>query len=172
MNDALVRAAERIALREGKVWTDCLADARNEVARQQPAPLRKVVDKGAEWRDAELRRKADLAKAQRLPGSGNPDPNARTEVGEVDSKEFGRLRLAVSRDEIMIHGVNAPLSDLDEDLRAALVSSSSAFSAAENEEEQTTQRKIIGIIVDAVLRRHEWLSAKVRDAKRNERFGV
>ena len=62
------------------------------------------------------------------------------------------------------------LADIDRDLRGALVSTAAAFSAAVTDEEQTDQRTIIGIIIDGVLRRHQWLDAKVRESKQNEQL--
>jgi hypothetical protein len=172
MNDALVRAAERIALREGKVWTDCLAAARNEAARQQPAPLRKVVDKRVEQRDEALRKKAEvLAHAHRMPGIGDPSPSRRIEIHDVETS-VGRLHVQVERDTLTIHGVSTMLEDVDRDLRNALTATAAAFSAATTDIEQTDQRNIIGIIIDGVLRRHQFLNAKVREAVTRQRFDI
>jgi hypothetical protein len=172
MNDALVRRAEALAEASGGTWTDYIAAARNEAARQQPAALRKVVDKRAEQRDAELREKGEvLAHAHRMPGIGDPSPSRRIEIHDVETS-VGRVHVQVERDSIAIHGVSTMLADVDRDLRNALTATAAAFSAATTDIEQTDQRNIIAIIIDGVLRRHPWLDAKVKQAVTRQRYDI
>ena len=134
--------------------------------------MRKIVDRNSEREIEALRKAAAHAEQLRhLPGTGDPDPDRRVEIHDCETS-LGRVHVAVERDAIAIHGVSTMLADIDRDLRGALVSTAAAFSAAVTDEEQTDQRTIIGIIIDGVLRRHQWLDAKVRESKQNEQFGV
>lgn len=124
---------------------------------------------------AELRSRA-LAKAteQQVPGEGSlAPPPRRVEFGEVETKS-GRLQVAHDHehDAIVVHGVATPLIDIDKDLRMAFATSSAAFSEAENAEEQASARTLIGLAVEAVLQRHEFLAARVRENKWRARWEV
>jgi hypothetical protein len=165
-NDSIVARAQDLAARSGGDWADYLIAARRETNIQT---LQKVVKKKSDRRDEALRKRAShAAQLRHLPGTGDPDPDRRIEIGEVET-QLGRVRVAIERDSIQIHGVAAMLSEIDADLRTAIVSTSAAFAAAILDIEQTEQRAINGFVMDAVFRRHEFLSARVREAKRRER---
>jgi hypothetical protein len=164
-NSDIIKRAEAIAARDGGSWADHLDTARYE-ARQPP--MQKVVRK-SDPRDESIRKRAVEAQQRRLPGTGNPDPDRRLEIGECET-EFGRVRVAISRDSLAIHGVHTPLSEIDADLRGAVTTSAASFAAAETAIEQTEQRAVIGFLMDAILRRHQFLTASVREAKKRERY--
>jgi hypothetical protein len=108
-----------------------------------------------------MRREAALAKR-------------RVEIGEVETS-FGRVLVAHDRDSnmIVIHGVSVPLSDIETSLRSAFIASVSAFAeAAQVPEEQVTARTLIGLVTDAILQRHKFLGAKVRERLFNLRHDV
>jgi len=165
-NDNIIERAQAIASKKGGDWADHLLAARREAAQQ---PLQKIVRK-SNSRVESLRKKAALATQLRhLPGSGSVDPDHRIELGEI-STELGRIRLSVSRDSFEAHGVSVLLEDIDSDLRQALVSTSAAFAAAILDSEQSEQKTIVGIVMDAVMRRHQFLTAKVKELLRRERI--
>jgi hypothetical protein len=167
-NNALVERAEQIAAKNGGSWEDHLIAARREAYM---VPLNKL-HKKSDRRDEALRKRATLAAHDRqLLGVGSADPDRRIEVGEVET-QLGRLRISVSREEIGVHGVNVALTDIDRDLREAIVETSASFAAAAVDVEQSKQRTLVGLVIDGVLRRHEFLTAKVREAKRRERYDV
>lgn len=132
--------------------------------------LRKIVGHvvSPELSNDELQKRARAAE-RRHAGVGDPD--GRIEVGEVETS-FGRIRFShsVAKQLITMHGVEAPLSVIDQDLRRAISVSSAAFNAAQTGEEQSDQRAVIGVVVDAVLRRHDFLSARVKEARLRERY--
>jgi hypothetical protein len=168
-NTELIKRAEAIAERDGGHWSKHLDTARFEAS--QP-PLEKVIRKPDPKVDA-LRKEAIVAQLRHLPGEGDPDVSRRIEIGDCETTSVGRVRVSVSgRDSISIHGVNVPLADIDADLRTAIFSTSAAFAAATRDEEQTTQRTIIGAIVDGVLHRHQFITAKVKENLRRERLDV
>jgi hypothetical protein len=160
INIDIVKRAEDIAARDGGTWADHLDVAHIEA--HQP-PLEKLVRK-SDPKDEALRKAAVLAALHHLPGTGNPSPQRRIEIGECET-QLGRVRVSIERDSVTIHGVSTLLSDLDRDLKNALVSTSAAFFSAVTDEEQTTQRALVSLAIDGVLRRHEFLSAKVKEAK-------
>jgi hypothetical protein len=164
-NSDIVKGAEAIAARDGGSWADHLDTARHEA--RQPA-LQKVVQRSDPLKEA-LSKKAVVAQQRRLPGTGNPDPDRRLEIGECET-ELGRVRVSISRDSISIHGVNTPLSEIDTDLRGAVATTAASFAAAETALEQTEQRAVIGVLMDAILRRHQFLTASVKEAKTRERY--
>jgi hypothetical protein len=166
-NTDIVKRAEALAERDGGTWSKHLETAHVE-ARQ--LPLQKLVKK-SDPKDETLRKRAVVAQLRHQPGTGDPDPDRRIEIGECET-ELGRIRVAVSRESISIHGVNTPLSDIDADLRGAIVTTSASFAAAITDIEQSEQRALIGFVTDAVLRRHEFLSARVKEAKQRERYDV
>ena len=65
-------------------------------------------------------------------------------------------------ESIDIHGVHTPLDGIDADLARTLVTAGANFSAATANLEQTEQQQVISFLVDAVLRRHQFLTAKVK----------
>jgi hypothetical protein len=164
-NSEIITRAEAIAARDGGSWAHHLDTARHE-ARQPP--LQKVVRK-SDPRDESIRKRAVEAQQRRLPGTGNPDPDRRLEIGECET-ELGRVRVAISRDTLAIHGVHTPISEIDADLRGAVTTSAASFAAAETALEQSEQRAVIGVLMDAILRRHQFLTASVREAKKRERY--
>jgi hypothetical protein len=68
--------------------------------------------------------------------------------------------------------VSCELSELDADLRTAIVSTSAAFAAATLDIEQSTERALVGFVVQEILRRHQFLTAKVKEALTHQRYGV
>jgi hypothetical protein len=97
----------------------------------------------------------------------------------LDRIEFGTVAthlgtVNVSHDSgadvVTIHGVVAHMADIDRDLRSAIVATSAAFSAATNDEEQTGQKAALAAVIDAVLRRHEFIAAKVRSNVERQRY--
>jgi hypothetical protein len=167
-NDSIIDRAQAIAARDGGEWADHLIAARREAALP---PLQKLVKKSNAANEA-MRKRAALAQQMRhMPGEGNPDPDRRIEIGEVET-QLGRVRVTVSRDDLSIHGVNAALAELDVDLRTAIVSTSAAFAAAILDVEQTEQRALVGFVVQAILRRHQFLNARVKEVRQRERYDV
>ena len=118
-------------------------------------------------------RKRALLNQQRhhMPGVGNVDPDRRIEIHDTETS-VGRVHVQVERDTLTIHGVSTMLADVDRDLRNAIVTTSAAFASAETDIEQTSQRGILGIIIDGVLRRHKFLDAKVREAVTRQRYDI
>jgi hypothetical protein len=166
-NEDVVKRAEALAARDGGTWSDHLEAARNEA---HTPPLQKVVRKSTAADEA-MRKRAVVAQLRHMPGEGDPDPDRRIEIGECET-QLGRVRVTISRDELSVHGVNVPLTDIDRDLREAIVETSASFAAATLDIEQSKQRTLVGLVIDGVLRRHEFLTAKVREAKRRERYAV
>lgn len=166
-NAEIIKRAEALAERDGGSWTKYLDVARDE-ARQPP--LQKVVRK-SDPKDEAMRKRAVATQLRHLPGTGDPDPDRRIEIGECET-QLGRVRVAVSRDTLALHGVNVALSEIDRDLREAVVSTSASFAAAVLDVEQAKQRTLVGLVIDGVLRRHEFISARVKEAKQRERYDV
>ncbi len=165
-NFQLLRRAEQLAKAEGGSWATKIERAQRELDRETAARRKPSTPRYGE----ELLHKAAVAQTRRqLPGVGNPDPDRRIEVGEVNTTEVGRVRVAVSRDSIDVHGANVLLDDVDRNLRDALIEASAEFNAAENAEEQAGQRTVITALVDAVLRRHTSLKAKVKERLADQR---
>jgi hypothetical protein len=98
----------------------------------------------------------------------------RIEYGEVDAgSRHGRIRgmaLDQGAGVVTLHGVHVDVADLDHDLHGALFRTAGAFNMAEGAEEQSSARAALGAVVAAVLDRHPWLEAKVREAKLRERY--
>jgi hypothetical protein len=93
--------------------------------------------------------------------------------------EFGTLSthvgaVVVSHDRgadvVNIHGVTAHLTEIRRDLRGAIVSVSAAWSAATSDQEQAGQKAALAAVIDAVLREHAWLAAKVRENVQRQRY--
>jgi hypothetical protein len=164
-NDSIIECAQALAARSGGDWADYLIAAR----REAHAPLQKF-HKKFDRRDEALRKKGAVAQLRHMPGVGDPNPDPRIEAGEIATESFGRLRVAISKDSLAIYNINVLLADLSADLRTAVIASGAAFAAAENDVEQTKQRVIIGILMNAILRRDKSLAASVRAAKLRERF--
>jgi hypothetical protein len=123
--------------------------------------------------DSELLRRGLAAQMEREPHSiGSADPHSRTEFGRIEHYQLGHLQIAHendgARDWLSIHGVNFEIADLD--LRQAISATAGAFNAAQTAETQRAQVAIVGTIVSEVLRRNNWLHAKVREVKQHERY--
>jgi hypothetical protein len=170
-NDDIIEKAHEIAQAKGGYWEDHILEARKAIMSAPPV-LQKLVKKVPNNYDR-LQAEAVRAQLRHTPtidgqGMGDPRPDGdRVEIGEVETG-LGRVRASISRDSVSIHGAGADLSDISPDLRRALVWCAAAFSKAQDAAEQTTQRAVIGAVVDAVMRRHPWLSAKVKEMKRRE----
>lgn len=80
-------------------------------------------------------------------------------------RKLGLVRVAISRDSIGSDGVNAPFSDIDADLRGAVVTAAARFAAATTDLEQTQQRAIIRFLMEAILGQHEFLTARVKGSE-------
>jgi hypothetical protein len=95
----------------------------------------------------------------------------RLEFGTVET-HLGTVIVSHDRsaDVVTIHGVVTHLADLDRDLRMGLVATSAAFSAATSDEEQAGQKAALAAVIDAVLRRHEFIAAKVRENITRQRY--
>lgn len=99
--------------------------------------------------------------------------HTRTEFGEVDAGgRHGRVMVAHDQaaDVVSIHGVNADLSSIDPDLRAGFRSAAATFNAAQDSAEQSDAKALIGIVVGAVLDRHDFVGAQVRERKFSQRY--
>ena len=109
----------------------------------------------------------------------NRDPHAisnadikhpRTEFGEVEHKEHGRLRISHEldggRDWLGIHGINFEVADRD--ISDGLRLTAGNFNRAQDAETQRGQLAIVSSIVRQVLADNPWLDAKVREIKRRE----
>ena len=167
-NSEIVKRAEAIAARDGGLWTKHLNAARADL--QQPKEIKKVITRPSPAEEA-LRKKAAVAELRhQQPGIGDVDPDRRIEVGECETEVAGRVRVAISVTALSIHGVHTLLADIDKDLADVAVASAASFAAAETAIEQVDQRRSIGLLMDAVMRRHEWLTAAVKEAKDRERF--
>jgi hypothetical protein len=167
-NSEIVKRAEALAERNGGSWDEYIEAAHNEA--RQPK-LEKLVCKTSAREEAQKKAAAVAELRHQQPGVGDPDPDRRVEIGECET-QLGRVRVAISRDALAIHGVHTPLEDIDKDLRDAVFAAAASFNAAITDLEQAQQRTIIGALMDAVMRRHQFLSASVRRAKENERYGV
>ena len=124
--------------------------------------------------ESELRKQARVAELKHFGprGVGEPDTARRIVIGEAETP-FGRIRVEHDQaaDVVRLHGVSVDLGDIDNDLRNAIVASSAAFARAENEQEQTTARALVGVVVSAILARHEdFIGAKVHARIARERY--
>jgi hypothetical protein len=139
--------------------------------RRTPGVGLPTVQKSKPPSDSELLRRGLARQLEREPHStGSAD--TRIEFGEVDAGKHGRIRMALNQGAgfVALHGVHADVAELDRDLRGALFATSGHFNMAETQEEQTSARAAVGAVVAAVLDRHPWLEAKVREAKLRERY--
>jgi hypothetical protein len=97
----------------------------------------------------------------------------RVEFGTLSSDHLGQQVVVTHHqgaDLVEIHGIKTPLIDIRRDLRMAITSVSAAFSAATNDETQTGQKAALAAVIDAVLREHPDLAAKVRAATDKQRY--
>jgi hypothetical protein len=131
-----------------------------------PAPRRGPVPT-----DDELRKLGNAAQMDRIHGVAS---HTRTEFGEIETREHGRLIVAHDRADgsLSIHGVKILTSELERGLCDAVNATSAAFNRAEAGEEQYTQKAIVGLIVSEVLRRDAALTAAVKRQLHAARFGV
>jgi hypothetical protein len=104
-----------------------------------------------------------------IPGVGDPD--RRVVFGTVEAKG-GQVFVEhdQSADMIVIHGVGAKLADVAPSLRASFLYASAGFSQAENESEQVAARTLVGLVVNAIIDRHDFVGAKVRERLFSQRF--
>jgi hypothetical protein len=97
----------------------------------------------------------------------------RQEFGTVTSSHLG-VEISVAHDRgadlIEIHGIKTQLIDISRDLRMAITSVSAAFSAAQTDSEQSGQKRALQAVIDAVLREHPDLAAKVRQRVTSQRY--
>jgi hypothetical protein len=127
--------------------------------------------------DSELLRKGLSRQLAREPHSiGDPDPDRRRELGEVEidlglGTEKHRVRLAHDPENraMSVHGVNVMMTDVDKDLRDSFESTSARLMEEQGNAEQETQRVLLGLVVSAVLRRHAFLTAAVAQRMRDEK---
>jgi hypothetical protein len=126
--------------------------------------------------DAELLRKGLSRQLQRLPGSvGDPDPDRRRELGEVEvdlGAEKRRVRLAHDPENraMSVHGVHVMMTNVDKDLADSFESTASRFMEEQGTAEMETQRVLLGLVVSAIMRRHQFLADAVVRQLRHERF--
>jgi hypothetical protein len=126
--------------------------------------------------DSELLRKGLSRQLERQPHSvGSADPDRRRELGEIETEigtERRRIRVAHDPEQgaMYLHGVATPLSGIDKPLADAFVASAGALNAAQGEIEQRTQAAIVGAVVSAVLRRHQFLADALVQQLRHERY--
>jgi hypothetical protein len=126
--------------------------------------------------DDELLRKGMARQLERQPHSiGSADPDRKRELGEIEvdlGTERRRIRIAHDPEQnaMYLHGIATPLSGIDRDLGDAFVASAGALNAAQGEMEQATQAAILGAVVSAVLRRHQFLADAVVQQLRHERY--
>jgi hypothetical protein len=124
--------------------------------------------------DSELLRKGLAAQMRRLPG-GAGDPDHRIVIGEVDVPDVGRVHVEHDQaaDEVVFHGVRGRLADFDADLRNAFCAGTAAFVEAQNAAEQVTARTLVGLVVTAIIQRHDkFIGATVRQRALSARYDV
>jgi hypothetical protein len=126
-------------------------------------------------------RKASIALAiSELDKKPEPDVLRKGLMGNNRTRvEFGTVETSLGAvvlnhdqgsDTVAIHGVVSPLADIRRDLRMAIIATSAAFSRAQSDEEQAGQKAALAAVIDAVLREHAPLAAKVRAALQGQRF--
>jgi hypothetical protein len=105
-------------------------------------------------------------------GTGSTLIKKRRVIGSVDAGEYGRLMVEHDQDAdvLNLHGLHIDLADIDRDLRSAIVTTSAAFAAAEAGEEQAAQAGVIGVLVAAICRRHDFIGSKIKEIKSKERY--
>lgn len=119
--------------------------------------------------------KAAAAQLRHTDGSA---AHPRTEFGDVavvgSNGESQRVMVAHDQgaDVVSVHGVNFELGDIDPDLRAAFRVASSAFGEAQDSAEQTDARALVGVVVDSILRRHDFIGARVRERQHHQRYAA
>ncbi|MBR0937303.1 hypothetical protein [Bradyrhizobium jicamae] len=94
--------------------------------------------------------------------------------GEVTVGEFGRLMVEhlTAQDLLTLHAVPIKLTEIDRDLRGAIVNASAAFAAATSAEEQVKQKELIGILIASIAHRHPAVGATIREIKIRERYAA
>jgi hypothetical protein len=121
--------------------------------------------------ESAMLRKAAEAEMRRFGGAGT---HPRLEIGEVETGgRHGRVRVAHDQgaDEVIIHGVTVSLADLKDHGRA-FRAASATFNDAHDAAEQSDAKALIGVVVEAILTRHDWVGAKVRERKFDQRYRV
>jgi hypothetical protein len=173
MNTEIVKRAEAIASRDGGHWSQHLQQAEQDL-RNDARTLQKQVtarDGNAAMVEENLRKDAVAASIRHLPDGGL----RRIVIGEVDIEKVGRIHVEHDQqaDVILLQGIRFKLGDIDNDLRSAFCAGSAAFNAAQDSAEQTTARTLVGLVVRAILERHDkFIGAKVREQALNVRYGV
>jgi hypothetical protein len=126
--------------------------------------------------DAELLRKGLARQLEREPHSvGSADPDRRRELGEIET-EIGaeKRRIRISHDpqsrSMSLHGINVELNNVDEDLRRSFESTAARCMEEQGSAEQETQRVLRGLVVSAIMRRHQFLTAAVTQRLHHERY--
>jgi hypothetical protein len=125
--------------------------------------------------DEELLRRGLARQIDRTtPGVGSADRHII--IGEIESKHIGG-RVFVTHDQgsdqVILHDVRVMLTDIARDLRVGFVEASAHFSAAQTALEQTHARELVGVVVDAILRRHDdFIGAAVRRKKEHQHFAT
>jgi hypothetical protein len=126
--------------------------------------------------DAELLRKGMARQIERQPHSvGSADPDRKRELGETEvdlGTERRRIRIAHDPENgaMSLHGVNVMVSNVDKDLADSFESTASRFMQEQGNAEQETQRVLLGLVVSAIMRRHQFLTAAVTQRLRDERY--
>src|SRR4029077_12071413 len=91
----------------------------------EPEPMRKR--KPLTALEEEMMKRGAVAQMRRTePGVGDPDPDRRIEIHDVET-QLGRFHVAVSRDALRIGNTNVMLDNIDHDLRGAVLASAAAF---------------------------------------------
>jgi hypothetical protein len=165
-------AAEKYGREEWAV-EDCHINlARQQLAAEAAPDLKKVVT-APTAQDEELLRKAMEAQfARRDPHSTDIEPGRRIVFGTVEGPKGAQVFVEHDQgaDVVVIHGVATNLSDLTPSLRSSFLYASSAFSQAADEAEQVTARTLVGLVVNEIIDRHDFVGAKVRERLFAQRF--
>jgi hypothetical protein len=111
-----------------------------------------------------LLRKAVAAEARRA------GVYSRTECGELNVCGLVTVAHDQGSDTVAVSGVTFELSDIDPDLRAGFKAASAAFNAAKDATEQGDALSLIGIVTSAILKRHDFIGARVRERKFDQRW--
>jgi hypothetical protein len=126
-------------------------------------------EKAARHHD-QLLRKAAEAQARHIGGAA---PHPRRVIGEVSAGRHDRVHIEhdQSADVAVVHGVTFGLGDIDSDLSSAFRAASAAYiNAEQNTAEQTNAQSLVGLVVAAVLDRHDWVGSQVRERLFSQRY--
>jgi hypothetical protein len=126
--------------------------------------------------DGELLRRGLASQMQREPHSiGDPDPDRKRELGEVEiDLGTGPRRIRVAHDPqngvLHLHGVAVLTAELDPAWVRSFESTAAAFNEAQGTAEQETQRILLGALIERVLRRHKFAHDALVRQLDHERF--